>query len=241
MYGATSTCQGGLIQRLSTCRGGSHSSEKYKGIKGYLLLRPKEMSLRRQKAWGKRLVWSCTAEINEKELCHWVQGGRTETWAGGGLKSGIQSPASPETAFPFSPLSQRRKLQKLAYAWKGEEENNCSNLQRICFNFCWKDSKSFIVWTYGSWGEGSKFFHYGSFGILLIIRNKYGLNTRAAMKRDDFLVKLMVVCILVIIEQMDSTCCTSPSTYRWDWNISWIYILFGLTKPGFEFKGQWRN
>lgn len=141
-------------------------------------------------------------------------------------------------------LSNPPSEQKAAKAclWlKGGGEYNCGNLQRICFNFCWKDSKSFIVWTYGFWGEGSELFHYCSFEILLIIRNKYGLNTRAVMKRDDFLVKLFIVCILVIIQQMDSTCCTSPSTYRWDWNIAWIYILFGLTKPGFEFKRQWRN
>lgn len=144
-------------------------------------------------------------------------------------------------ALPLLPLSQRRKQPKLAYVQKGEEQDNCSNLHRICFNFCRKDSKSFTVWTYGFWGGGPKLFHSWSFGILLIIRNKYGLNTRAAMKRDDFLAKLSVVCILVIIWQMDSTCCTSPSTYRWDRNISWIYILFGLTKPGFEFKGQRRN
>lgn len=162
--------------------------------------------------------------------------GQEEVWS-------QASRALPLLKWPplFLPSLKGESCKKLAYAWKGEEENNCSNLQRICFNFCWKDSKASIVWTYGFWGEGSKFFQYGSFGILLIIRNKYGLNTRAAMKRDDFLVKLVVVCILVIIQQMDSTCCTSPSTYRWDWNISWIYILFGLTKPGFEFKGQWRN
>lgn len=144
----------------------------------------------------------------------------------------------------WTSLSNRLSEQKAAKAclWlKGGGEDNCGNLQRICFNFCWKNSKSFVVWTYGFWGEGSELFQYCSFEILLIIRNKYGLNTRAVMKRDDFLVKLLVVCILVIIQQMDSTCYTSPSTYRWDWNISWIYILFGLTKPGFEFKGQWRN
>lgn len=56
VYGATSMCQGCLIQSLSTCRGESPSSEKYKGTKGYLLLRPTKMSLRRQMALGKRLV-----------------------------------------------------------------------------------------------------------------------------------------------------------------------------------------
>lgn len=77
--------------------------KRCKRIKGYLLLRPIQMSLQRQMAWGSRLVWSCTAEINEEELCHRVQGGRTEAWAGGGLKSGTQNSASPETIFPFCP------------------------------------------------------------------------------------------------------------------------------------------
>lgn len=50
VYEATSVCHGCLIQSLSTCRGESRSSEKYKGTTGYLLLRPTEMSLRRQMA-----------------------------------------------------------------------------------------------------------------------------------------------------------------------------------------------
>lgn len=119
---------------------------------------------------------------------------------------------------------------------KGKKEGSCSNLQRFCFNFFLKGWQVFHylnIWP--------NYFIYWSFGILLTSGNKYGLNTRAVMKSTDFLVKLSVVCILVIIQQMDSTCCASPSTYRWDWNISWIYILFGLTKPGFEFEEQQRN
>lgn len=46
---------------------------------------------------------------------------------------------------PFPHLCQRRKLQNLAYVLKGEEEDNCGNLQRICFNFCLKGSKTVFV------------------------------------------------------------------------------------------------
>lgn len=213
--------------------------KRCKRINGYLLLRQIQMSLQRQMTWELRLVWPCAAEVNEK-VCHQVQEGRMEAWAGGAPTSGTQNSASPEWT-SLSNLLSEQKAAKACLQLKGGGEDNCGNLQRICFNFCWKDSNAFVVWTYGFWEEGSQLFHYCSFEILLIIRNKYGLNTRAVMKRDDFLVKLVVVCILVIIQQIDSTCCASCSTYRWDWNISWIYILFGLTKPGFEFKGQWRN
>lgn len=209
--------------------------KRCKRINGYFLLRAIQMSLQRQMTWELRLVWPCTAEVNEKFKRAGWRHGQDELWHQASRIQSLQKWTSLS-----NPLSEP-KAAKACLWLKGGGEDNCGNLQRICFNFCWKDSKSFVVWTYGFWGEGSELFQCCSFEILLIIRNKYGLNTRAVMKRDDFLVKLLVVCILVIIQQMNSTCCTSPSTYRWDWNISWIYILFGLTKPGFEFKGQWRN